>query len=85
LDSLGLHAGILTMEQKRRKERMMVAGVLLFGLFNVPLLTVFNKKVLFHGIPLLFFYVASVWVFGILMLYFIVERRSENNRNRNSL
>jgi hypothetical protein len=56
------------MTPKARKNKRLV-GLFLLGcvLFNYPLLSLFNLKIMIFGIPLLFFYVFTGWTLLILL------------------
>ncbi|TAF65967.1 MAG: hypothetical protein EAZ55_07050 [Cytophagales bacterium] len=44
-------------------------------LFNFPMLYIGNKPFFWAGIPLLYWYIFSVWVCMIISMYFLSERR----------
>ena len=55
-----------------KKARLSVLlGILLFFLFNYPLLDIFNRDVLVVGIPLMPWFLFSMWVVAIVALYFL--------------
>lgn len=56
------------MTPRARKNKRLV-GLFLLGcvFFNYPLLSLFNLKTSIFGMPLLFFYIFTAWVFLILL------------------
>ncbi len=50
-------------------------GLFLLGcvLFNYPILTMFNLKILLFGIPMLYLYLFSVWL-GLIVLIILVTK-----------
>ncbi len=60
-------------------ERLIAIFFLACGLFSYPILTIFNVKTMFFGIPLLYLYVFSVWI-GIVVLIFSFTIRKDKSR-----
>jgi len=60
---------------KRKIQRLLV--LFIFGLLaiNYPLVTLFSKNLFLFGYPLLYFYLFAFWVFFILAIALIVERK----------
>jgi hypothetical protein len=64
------------MTQVRKKiQRLLV--LFIFGVLalNYPLLTLFSKKAMVFGIPLLYFYLFAIWLLFILFIGLVVERK----------
>ncbi len=54
--------------------RQIIFLVLMFSLpFNYPILSIFNKSVLYLGIPLLFVYLFVVWLVIIVILFYLAK------------
>ncbi len=53
---------------KTRKTRFVLIALLMLGWFSYPLLSIANRPVIIHGIPLLFWYVMGTWLLGILLV-----------------
>ncbi|AEB08636.1 hypothetical protein Desac_0757 [Desulfobacca acetoxidans DSM 11109] len=49
-------------------------GILIFLFFNFPLLQIFNRDILWAGIPILLIYLYVVWVLAIVGLYTLGRR-----------
>jgi len=56
------------MSDDRVNTRLVVLAVLAFGLFNYPLLSVFDVDVLVLGVPLVWLYVFGCWALLILLV-----------------
>jgi len=67
-------------EPERRGERL--AGLLVLGLvfLNYPLLTIFSGSSFVRGIPVLYFYLFSVWSFIIGVTAFVLRNRRSGPR-----
>ncbi len=63
----------------KKAPRYALIAVLLLLLCNYPLLSAANKPVLVSGIPLLYIYVAAVWLLGIILLYVTANSGTEHN------
>jgi hypothetical protein len=56
------------MSDDRVNTRLVILAVLAFGLFNYPLLSVFDVDVLVLGVPLVWLYVFVSWALLILLV-----------------
>ena len=68
------------MTPNARKNKRLV-GLFLLGcvLFNYPLLSLFNLKILIFGVPLLFFYVFTGWTLLILLAAIATKTRRQKS------
>jgi hypothetical protein len=57
--------GVMT----KRGKLLVLLGVLVFALFNYPLLKIVNCDVCLGGIPLLIYYFFGVWLLAIIILF----------------
>jgi uncharacterized membrane protein len=55
--------------------RLVVLAVLAFGLFNYPLLSLFDVDALVLGVPLVWLYVFVAWAVLIVLVGITVRRR----------
>jgi hypothetical protein len=64
------------MTPENKKSKRMV-GVFLLGcvLLNYPVLSLFNRTVLFFGIPVLYAYMFSVWACLIFLIFLVTRIR----------
>jgi len=60
----------------RRKTQRLLA-LFAFGCLalNYPLLALFSRTVLWHGIPLLYLYLFGIWVIFIMLIAIVTERK----------
>ena len=65
-------------EQKRIYERLIALVFFGFIVFNYPVLGLFSKKIFFCGVPLLYIYIFSLWGFFIMVLAFVMRKRSSS-------
>jgi hypothetical protein len=59
-----------------KQQRLIAISILIFCLFNFPILSLFNKNKFIFGIPLIYFYVFAIWLIGILIVAFFAEKRN---------
>lgn len=59
----------------RKNKRLVGLFLLGWALFNYPLLSLFNLKVMIFGVPLLFFYVFIGWTLLILLAAIVTRTR----------
>lgn len=63
------------MSEQRVRARLVVLAVLGFGLFNYPLLSLFDLDVLVLGVPLVWLYVFVSWALLIVLVGLTVRDR----------
>ena len=60
---------------RRKIQRLLVLFAFGVLVLNYPLLTLFNKTVLWFGIPLLYLYLFVFWIIFILCIAIVTERK----------
>jgi hypothetical protein len=64
------------MPREKSRSQILVSIVLLFlVLINYPFLSIFNRSSLVFGVPLLYFYIFTLWAFLIIFLIVFLERK----------
>lgn len=63
--------------KKRHEQKLVVLSLALLVFLNVPLLLIFNFDGALFGIPVLYFYIFSVWAVSILISYIVLKRHYE--------
>ena len=71
-------------EVKRKKERLVVMLVVGAIVLNYPLLALFSRIKLLFGIPILYLYIFSIWVFLIVGVALILEKPSSLSKPERS-
>jgi hypothetical protein len=66
------------MKNRLKGEQLVAVSVLFIGLLNFPVISIVNVNQRIAGIPVLYGYVFSVWLFLVLLTAFILERRSNS-------
>lgn len=64
---------------KKRSGFILLAAIMLF-LFNAPILTVANTIAFSCGIPVLYLYLFSTWIFCIILLMLITHFRNTESK-----
>lgn len=61
------------------RESWIIFFILGIIMMTFPFLHIFNKPVLFFGVPLLFLYLTVGWIISIIVIYlFMIASRNEN-------
>lgn len=60
-------------------QRLVAVFLVGFALFNYPVLSLFDRPVTLFGVPLVFAYLFLVWAGVILLMAWVVERRSDRS------
>jgi lipid-A-disaccharide synthase-like uncharacterized protein len=61
-----------------RAYKLVSLFLLAFLLLNFPIIGIFSREGYFLGIPVLFFYVFSVWGILIILTYYLVRRSKKS-------
>jgi len=61
--------------QKSKTGRLAALFILGNVLFNYPILTIFNLKFMFCGIPLLYLYIFTIWSVLIIAIIYVTQTR----------
>jgi len=64
--------------QKSKTGRLAALFILGNVLFNYPILTIFNLKLMFFGIPLLYLYIFTVWSALIIAIIYVTQTRPKS-------
>jgi len=64
--------------QKSKTGRLAALFILGNVLFNYPILTIFNLKLMFFGIPLLYLYIFTVWSALIIAIIYVTQTCSKS-------
>ena len=60
---------------RRKIQRLLVLFILGLLALNYPLITLFSKTTFLFGIPLLYLYLFTFWIFFIAAIALVVERK----------
>ncbi|KMQ70987.1 hypothetical protein [Chryseobacterium koreense] len=63
--------------KKRHKQKLVILSIILFLMFNVPLLLLFNSSEHFWGFPIIYVYLFSVWFIGIAISFIVFKTTDE--------
>lgn len=63
--------------KKRHQQKLVVVSVFLLLALNIPLLLLFDSSAVFMGLPVIYIYLISVWLFSVLISFIIVNRYYE--------
>ncbi|UUC44596.1 hypothetical protein [Flavobacterium cerinum] len=63
--------------KKRHEQKLIILSLTLLLAFNLPLVLLFDKADAVLGMPVIYFYFFSVWIFSILVSLLVVKRYYE--------
>ncbi|MCH3884138.1 hypothetical protein [Tenacibaculum aquimarinum] len=63
--------------KKRHEQKLVVLSIVLFLMFNIPFILVFNFEGAVFGVPTLYFSIFSIWLFSIVVSYIVLKRHYE--------
>lgn len=61
----------------RDKQKLVILSIVLFIMFNAPVLLLFNKNTEIMGLPLIYVYIFCVWLLSSITSYFIIKKFDE--------
>jgi hypothetical protein len=62
------------MKERNSKQKLIALAIAAVVFLNIPILETVNKPLLLFGFPLLYFYIFSVWIILIVILYRLSRR-----------
>ncbi|HRE77963.1 MAG TPA: hypothetical protein PLL09_09065 [Flavobacterium sp.] len=63
--------------KKRHLQKFVIISLLLWMAFNFPILLLFNKSEAIFGIPIIYFYIFSVWTLSIIISFYFLKKYNE--------
>ncbi|WMW78753.1 hypothetical protein RF683_04735 [Flavobacterium sp. 20NA77.7] len=63
--------------KKRHQQKLIVLSFILLIGFNLPILLLFDKGGFVFGMPVIYLYILSIWLFSIILSYVILKRYYE--------
>jgi len=63
--------------KKRHEQKLLLLSLFLFVVWNAPILLLFDSSDPFLGVPKIYIFIFSVWIFSIALSYIITKRYNE--------
>ena len=63
--------------KKRHKQKLAILSIILFVLFNAPVLLLFNDVEPIAGLPLIYFYIFIIWLASSVVSFLIFRKFNE--------
>jgi hypothetical protein len=63
--------------KKRHQQKLLILSLVLLLSFNMPLLLIFDSAASVGGIPVLYVYFFSLWIFSIVVSMVVIKRYYE--------
>lgn len=63
--------------KNRHKQKLVIISIIVFMLFNAPVLLLFNKAEGTFGLPLIYVYLFSVWLLLCVVSLIIIKKFDE--------
>ena len=67
----------LLVMKKRHQQKLVILSLLLLLCFNMPLLLLFDTAASVGGIPVIYVYIFSIWIFSIGVSLLVIKRYYE--------
>lgn len=70
------------MKEQLKEQKLLLLSIVFMILFNFPIISIFNFETTINGIPTLYFYVFTLWIILIIIIFITVNKDSnETKRN----
>lgn len=76
IPALPLCSKLPIMNERLRGQYLIIVSILFALILNFPLLSLFNRPILWFGIPLLYWYLFIVWLGLVILMYWYWTRRN---------
>lgn len=63
--------------KKRHQQKLLVLSLILLVGLNLPILLLFDKGAFVFGLPVIYIYIFSIWLFSVIISYIILKRYYE--------
>ncbi|MBP8084836.1 hypothetical protein [Cloacibacterium sp.] len=63
--------------KKRHEQKLVILSVVLFVLFNAPVLLLFNKIENYFGLPFIYVYIFGIWLLSVVISFVIFKKFDE--------
>lgn len=63
--------------KQRNKQKLVILSIVLFALFNAPVLLLFNKNKEIFGLPMIYVYIFGLWFFSVVASFIIFKKFDE--------
>ncbi|KZS41645.1 hypothetical protein AWE51_19800 [Aquimarina aggregata] len=63
--------------KKRHQQKLIILSLMLFLVWNVPLVLIFDHSGEIFGFPIIYFFIFLIWILAILISFFILRRYYE--------
>lgn len=63
--------------KKRHKQKLVILSIILFVMFNAPVLLLFNSTQLIWGLPMIYLYIFMVWLASSVASFLIFRKFDE--------
>jgi len=60
--------------KKRHEQKLVILSMLMLLALNIPLLLLFDSSEPLLGLPIIYVYIFSAWLFSIAISYLIIKR-----------
>lgn len=67
----------LSTMKKRHEQKLVILSVVLFVLFNAPVLLLFNKIENYFGLPFIYVYIFGIWLLSVVISFVIFKKFDE--------
>jgi len=63
--------------KKRHEQKLVILSMVLFVLFNAPILLLFNQVKEYFGLPVIYIYIFGIWLASSIISFVIFKKFDE--------
>ncbi len=63
--------------ETRKDQKLLIVSCLFLVLFTFPVLSIFNSESSVNGIPVLYLYIFTIWIFFIITIFRLIKKESK--------
>ena len=70
------------MKEQLKEQKLLLLSITFLILFNFPIISIFNVETTINGIPTLYFYVFTLWIMMITLIFIIVNKDLNDTKHK---
>ncbi len=63
--------------KKRHQQKLIILSLMVFIFLNIPFVMIFNVDGALWGIPVLYFFIFSIWLLSVVISFIILNKHYE--------
>ena len=70
------------MKEQFKEQKLLLLSITFLILFNFPIISIFNFETTINGIPTLYFYVFTLWIMMITIIFILVNDNGNETKRK---